>query len=85
MKSCRKLSHCYFYLMLSHLALWTPARLQILTEFQLDGLHLRGDGLEGILVPLLALQSFVECALLLADLEQKRDITKRSLAPYLPD
>lgn len=69
--------------MLSHLALWTPARLQILTEFQLDGLHLRGDGLQGVLVPLLAFQSLIERALLFTDLKQKRDITKRFLALYL--
>ena len=63
--------------MFGHLALGTPALLQTLTEFHLDGLHFRGDGLEGVLVFLLAFQGFIECALLLADLKKKRDITKR--------
>lgn len=57
----------------------------MLTEFHLDSLHFCGDGLEGVLVLLLAFQSFVECALLFTDLKKKGDITKCSLAPYLPD
>lgn len=57
--------------MFSHLAFWTPARLQVLTELHLDGLHFCGAGLEGVLVPLLTLQSFVECALLFTDLEKE--------------
>lgn len=58
--------------MFSHLAFWTPAVLQALTEFHLDGLHLRGDGLEGVLVLLLTLQSFIESTLLFTDLEKNR-------------
>lgn len=71
--------------MFSHLAFWTPAGLWALTEFQLNGLHLRRDGLEGVLVLLLAFQSFIECALLLTDLHQKRDVTKYFPGPYLSD
>lgn len=58
--------------MFSHLAFWTPAVLQALAEFHLDGLHLRGDGLEGVLVLLLTLQSFIESTLLFTDLEKNR-------------
>lgn len=65
-------SHRYLYLMLRHLALWTPAVLQTLTEFHLDGLHFCGDGLEGVLVLLLPFQSFIESALLFTDLKKKR-------------
>lgn len=59
--------------------------LETLAEFHLDGFHFRGDGLQGVLVLLLALQRFIERALLFADLKQKRDITKCSPAPYLLD
>ena len=71
--------------MFGHLALGTPAVLRTFTEFHLDSLHFRGDGLEAVLVLLLAFQRFVECALLFADLKKKRDITKYSPAPYLLD
>lgn len=60
--------------MFSHLALRAPAGLQTLTEFHLDGLHLCGDGLEGVLVLLLTFQGLVETALLFTDLEKNRTL-----------
>lgn len=65
--------------MLSHLALWTPARLQVLAELQLNGLHFCGVGLQGVLVLLLSLQSFIQGALLFTDLKKKRGLTERFL------
>lgn len=54
--------------MCSHLALWTLARLQALVERRLDRFHFSGNGLEGLLIMLLPLQSFIQALLLLADL-----------------
>lgn len=54
--------------MCSHLALGGLAGLQALVERRFDGLHLGGDGLEGLLVVLLSLQSFVQTLLLFTDL-----------------
>lgn len=61
--------------MLSHLAFWTPARLEALAQLHLHGLHFGGDGLESVLIPLLAFQSFVERPLLFTDLNKKEDLT----------
>lgn len=61
--------------MLCHLAFWTPAGLEALTQLDLHGLHFGRDGLERVLVLLLAFQSFVESPLFLADLNEKRDLT----------
>lgn len=61
------------HLMCSHLALGRLAGLQALVERRLDGLHLGGDGLEGLLVMLLSLQGFVQTLLLLADLFKDRE------------
>lgn len=61
--------------MLSHLAFWTPARLEALAQLHLHGLHLGRDGLEGVLVLLLAFQSFVESPLFFTDLKEKGDLT----------
>lgn len=54
--------------MCSHLALWSLAGLQALVERRLDRFHFSRNGLEGLLVMLLTLQSFVQALLLLADL-----------------
>lgn len=67
--------------MRSHLALGGLAGLQALVERPLDGLHLGGDGLEGLLVMLLSLQSFVQTLLLLADLHEDREGEERVSAP----
>lgn len=56
------------HLVCSHLALWALARLQALVERPLDGLHLSGDGLEGLLIMLLPLQSLIQTFLFLTDL-----------------
>lgn len=56
------------HLMCSHLALGGLAGLQALVERRLYGLHLGGDGLKGLLVVLLSLQSFVQTLLLFTDL-----------------
>lgn len=61
--------------MLSHLAFWTPAGLEALTQLHLHGLHFGRDGLERVLVLLLAFQSFIESPLFLTDLNKKRDLT----------
>lgn len=61
--------------MLSHLAFWAPAGLEALTQLCLHGLHFGGNGLEGVLVLLLAFQSFVESPLFLTDLCEKGDLT----------
>lgn len=56
--------------MCSHLTLRGLAGLQALVERRLDGLHLGGDGLKGLLVVLLSLQSFVQTLLLFTDLDE---------------
>lgn len=56
-----------------HLALRGLFRLQALTESSFDGLHLGGNGLEGFLIVLLPLQSFVQTLLLLAYLCVERN------------
>lgn len=56
------------HLVCRHLALGGLVRLQALIERSLDGLHLGGNGLEGLLIMLLSLQSLVQTLLLLADL-----------------
>lgn len=56
------------HLVCSHLALWALVRLQALIECSLNGLHFSGNGLEGLLIMLLPLQSFIQTLLLLADL-----------------
>lgn len=56
------------HLVCSHLALWALVRLQALIERSLNGLHFSGNGLEGLLIMLLPLQSFIQTLLLLADL-----------------
>ena len=67
----------FTHLVCSHLALGALAGLQPLVEGPLDGLHLRGDGLEGLLIVLLPLQSLVQTLLLLADLWQEREEGQR--------
>lgn len=59
---CPPLSH----LVCGHLALGALVRLQTLIERSLDGLHLSGNGLQGLLVVLLPLQSLIQTLLLLA-------------------
>lgn len=54
--------------MCSHLALGALVGLQALIKRPLDGLHLGGNGLEGLLIVLLPLQSLIQTLLLLADL-----------------
>lgn len=66
---------CYFYLMLSHLAFWAPAGLEALAQLCLHGLHFGRNGLERVLVLLLAFQSFIESPLFLTDLYEKGDLT----------
>lgn len=56
------------HLVCSHLALWGFGRVQAFIERRLDGLHLSGNGLEGLLIMLLPLQSLVQTLLLLTDL-----------------
>lgn len=58
----------FTYLMCSHLALWTLVRLKAFIERSLDGLHFSRNGLEGFLIMLLPLQSFIKTFLFLADL-----------------
>ena len=61
--------------MFGHLAFWTPAGLEAFSQLHLHGLHFGRDGLERVLVLLLALQSLVESPLFLTDLNEKRDLT----------
>lgn len=56
------------HLVCSHLALWALVGLQTLIECCLDGLHLSGNGLEGLLIMLLSLQGLIQALLLLANL-----------------
>lgn len=61
------------HLVCSHLALGTLVRLQALTERTLNRLHFSGNGLEGLLIMLLPLQSFIQTLLLLTDLGSGRN------------
>lgn len=66
-------------LVCSHMALRAFVRLQTLIESSLDGFHFGGNGLEGFLIMLLPLQSFIQTLLLLADLSlEKRCREERS-------
>lgn len=60
----KSLSH----LVCSHLALGALVGLQALTECSFDGLHFGGDGLKGLLIMLLPLQSLIQTLLLFTDL-----------------
>lgn len=71
--------HHHVYLMFGHLAFRTPAGLEALTKLHLNGLHFCRDGLERVLVPLLAFQSLIQRALLFTDLNKKRDLTNSFL------
>jgi len=53
------------HLVCSHLALGALVRLRALTERSLNGFHLCGYGLEGLLIVLLSLESLVQTLLLL--------------------
>lgn len=49
----------FTHLMCSHLALWTLVWLKALVECSFNGLHFSRNGLEGLLIMLLSLQSFI--------------------------
>lgn len=62
----------FTHLMCSHLALWTLVWLKALVECSFNGLHFSRNGLEGLLIMLLSLQSFIQTFLFLADLRWER-------------